>query len=73
VEALQAGSLEHWEKDSTCQQRPKAEFAMYLFKQLIGPKLSLRDYSPQVSEIQAGIKVMNKVIRRDMPVRQLIN
>ncbi len=35
---------------------------MYRFKQLIGPKLSLRNYNAQVGEILAGVKVMNKLM-----------
>ena len=43
------------------------------FKQLIGPKLSLRSYNAQVGEILAGVKVMNKVIGLGMPIRQAVN
>ena len=58
------------EKDSGYHQRSIAETAMYRFKQLIGPKLSLRSYNAQVGEILAGVKVMNKVIGLGMPIRQ---
>ncbi|MBZ6068564.1 IS5/IS1182 family transposase, partial [Aeromonas schubertii] len=47
--------------------------AMYRFKQLIGPKLSLRNYNAQVGEILAGVKVMNTLIGLGMPVRQPVN
>ena len=50
-----------------------SETAMYRFKQLIGPKLSLRSYNAQVGEILAGVKVMNKVIGLGMPIRQAVN
>lgn len=46
---------------------------MYRFKQLIGPKLSLRNYNAQVSELLAGVKVMNKLTGLGMPVRQPVN
>lgn len=43
---------------------------MYRFKQLTGPKLSLRNYNTQIGKILAGVKVMNKLIGRGMPVSQ---
>ncbi|MGL4936277.1 MAG: IS5/IS1182 family transposase, partial [Shewanella sp.] len=46
---------------------------MYRYKQLISPKLSLRDYNGQVGEAFAGVKVMNKVIGLGMPIRQRVN
>lgn len=46
---------------------------MYRFKQLIGPKLSLRNYNTQVGEILAGVKVMNTLIGLGMPARQPVN
>jgi len=73
VEALKAGEREQWKKNSGYHQRSKAETAMYRFKQLIGPKLSLRDYNAQVGETLAGVKVMNKMIGLGMPVRQPVN
>lgn len=73
VAALKAGELEQWKKNSGYHQRSIAETAMYRFKQLIGPKLSLRSYNAQVGEILAGVKVMNKVIGLGMPIRQAVN
>ena len=49
--ALKAGELKQWKKDSGYHQRSIAETAMYRFKQLIGPTLSLRNYNAQVGEI----------------------
>ena len=46
---------------------------MYRFKQIIGPKLSLRNYNAQMGEILADVKVMNKLIGLGMPVRQPVN
>ena len=73
VTALKAGELKQWKKDSGYHQRSIAETAMYRFKQLIGPTLSLRNYNAQVGEITAGVKVMNKLIGLGMPVRQPVN
>lgn len=70
VAALQAGELKQWQKDSGYHKRSIAETAMYRFKQLIRAKLSLRNYNAQVSEILAGVKVMNKLIGLGMPERQ---
>lgn len=58
VAALKAGEVKQWKKYSGYHQRSIAETAMYRFKQLIGPKLSLRNYNVQVGEILAGVKVM---------------
>lgn len=46
---------------------------MYRCKQLIGPKLSLRNYNAQVGETLAGVKVMNKLIGLGMPFRHQVN
>ncbi|MFH7566551.1 MULTISPECIES: hypothetical protein [Oceanimonas] len=43
---------------------------MSRYKQLVSPKLSLRNYNGQVGEILAGVKVMNKVTGLGMSVRQ---
>ena len=73
VEALKAGELGEWQKQSGYHQRSKAETAMYRYKQLISPKLSLRNHNAQVGEMLAGVKVLNKVIGLGMPVRQALN
>ena len=44
---------------------------MSRYKQLISPKLSLRDYNGQVEEALAGVEVMNKMLGLGMPVRQV--
>ncbi|PCS21138.1 Mobile element protein [Candidatus Enterovibrio escicola] len=43
---------------------------MFRYKQLLSPKLTLRNYNAKVSEELANGKVMKKVLRLDMPVRQ---
>ncbi|SDJ18054.1 hypothetical protein SAMN04488540_1081, partial [Ferrimonas sediminum] len=73
VQALKYGELSQWKKDNNYHQRSLSETAMYRYKQLISPKLSLRDYDAQVGEALAGVKAMNKVIRLGMPVRQVVN
>lgn len=47
VTALKAG-LAQWKQATGYHQRSKAETAMYRVKQLIGAKLSLRNYNAQV-------------------------
>ena len=71
--ALKAGELTQWKKESGYYRRSIAETAMYRFKQIIGPKLSLRNYNAQMGEILADVKVMNKLIGLGMPVRQPVN
>ncbi len=40
---------------------------MYRVKQLLGGKLSLRNYNAQVGETDAMIKALNKLTGLDMP------
>ena len=46
---------------------------MSLYKQLISAKLILRSYNGQVAEALAGVKVMNKMLTLDMPVRRAVS
>tara|TARA_A100001391_G_scaffold171288_1_gene132513 strand:+ start:291 stop:512 length:222 start_codon:yes stop_codon:yes gene_type:complete len=73
VAALKAGQLAEWKMESGCHQRSKAETAMSLYKQLISAKLILRSYNGQVAEALAGVKVMNKMLTLDMPVRRAVS
>lgn len=73
VAALKKDELKQWKNDNDYHQRSLSETAMYRYKQLISPKLSLRDYNGQVGEALAGVKVINKVIRLGMPIRQSVN
>lgn len=70
VRALKNDKLAQWKKDNDYHQRSLSETAMYRYKQLINPKLSLRDYNAQVGEALAGVKAINKVIGLGMPVRK---
>ena len=52
----------------------KPETAMYRrVKQLIGAKLSLRNYNAQVGEALAWVKAINRMTGLGMPVRQQVN
>ena len=73
VSALKSDELKRWKQENDYHQRSVSETAMYRYKQLISPKLSLRDYNGQVGEAFAGVKVMNKVIGLGMPIRQRVN
>ena len=73
VKALKNNQLAQWKKDNDYHQRSLSETAMYRYKQLISPKLSLRDYNAQVGEALAGVKAMNKVLGLGMPVRKQIS
>lgn len=58
------------EKSSGYHRRSLAETAMYRYKQLIGPKLSVRHYDAQVAKVLISVKVINKMNRLGLPVRQ---
>lgn len=73
VDGLKSGHLADWKTTSDYHQRSLAETAMSRYKQLVNPKLSLRNYNGQVGEILAGVKVMNKVIGLCMSVRQPVS
>jgi len=46
---------------------------MYRVKQLIGAKLSLRNYNAQVGEALAWVKAINRMTGLGMPARQQVN
>ncbi len=48
------------------------ETAMYRVKQLLGGKLSLRNYNAQVGETYAMIKALNKLAGLGMPENQCV-
>jgi len=70
VKALKTGQLAQWKQDNDYHQRSLSETAMYRYKQLVSPKLSLRDYNAQVGEALAGVKAINKVIELGIPIRK---
>jgi hypothetical protein len=60
----------HSGKNSNYHQRSKVETSFSRYKQLIGSRLSLRDYNAQVGEMLAGVKLLNKLTALGMPIRQ---
>ncbi|HAS8178322.1 TPA: IS5/IS1182 family transposase, partial [Vibrio vulnificus] len=52
--------------------RSLSETAMYRVKQLLGGRLSLRNYNAQVGETYAVIKALNKLTGLGMPETQCI-
>lgn len=61
------GSNKHWKKRYGYHKRTLSETAMYRLKQLLGGRLSLRNYNAQVGEIYTMIKALNKLTGLGMP------
>ncbi len=61
------GSNKYWKERYGYHKRSLSETAMYRVKQLLGGRLSLRNYNAQVGETYAMIKVLNKVTGLGMP------
>ncbi len=55
------GSNKKWKKRYGYHKRSLSETAMYRVKQLLGGKLSLRNYNAQVGKTYAMIKALNKL------------
>ncbi|MBM5222584.1 IS5/IS1182 family transposase, partial [Vibrio parahaemolyticus] len=53
-------------------KRSLSETAMYRVKQLLGGRLSLRNYNAQVGETYVMIKALNKLTGLGMPETQCI-
>ena len=66
------GSNKMWKKQYGYHKRSLSETAMYRVKQLLGGKLSLRNYNAQVGETYAMIKALNKLTGLGMPETQYI-
>lgn len=73
VTVLKAGELAQWKQATGYHQCSKAETAMCRIRQLIGAKLSLRNYNAQVGKALAWVKAINRMTGLGMPVRQQIN
>ncbi|MGL4734709.1 MAG: IS5/IS1182 family transposase, partial [Enterovibrio sp.] len=73
VKALKSGQLEKWKRETGYHQRSRSETAMYRYKQLLSPKLTMRDDRAQVGEALANVKVMNKVIGLGLPMSYRVN
>ncbi len=67
IKALKEDKLVEWKKDRSYHKRSLVETAMFRYKKLLSPKLTLRDYNAQVGE------ALNKGLRLGMPIRQQIN
>ena len=66
------GSNKKWKKQYGYHKRSLSETAMHRVKQLLGGKLSLRNYNAQVGETYAMIKAMNKLTGLGIPETQCI-
>ncbi|MEA5239112.1 IS5 family transposase, partial [Vibrio parahaemolyticus] len=66
------GSNRTWKKQYGYHKRSLSETAMHRVKQLLGGKLSLRNYNAQVGETYAMIKALNKLTGLGMPETQYI-
>ena len=61
------GSNKHWKERYGYHKRSLSETAMYRVKQLLGGRLSLRNYNAQVGETYAMSKALNKITGLGMP------
>ncbi|TBT04062.1 IS5 family transposase [Vibrio parahaemolyticus] len=66
------GSNNKWKKRYGYHKRSLSETAMYRVKQLLGGRISLRNYNAQVGETYAMIKALNKLTGLGMPETQCI-
>lgn len=60
-------SNKQWKKRYGYYRRSISETTMYRGKQLLGGRLSLRNYNGQVGETYAMIRASNKLTRLGMP------
>ncbi|PMO18370.1 hypothetical protein BCT15_22085 [Vibrio splendidus] len=61
------GSNKYWKERYGHHKRSLSETAKYRVKQLLGGRLSLRNYNAQVGETYVMIKALNKLTGLDMP------
>ncbi|MCX8930865.1 IS5 family transposase [Vibrio parahaemolyticus] len=66
------GSNNKWKKRYGYHKRSLSETVMFRVKQLLGGRLSLRNYNAQVGETYAMIKALNKLTGLGMPETQCI-
>ncbi|MGT8836938.1 IS5 family transposase [Vibrio cholerae] len=66
------GSNNKWKKRYSYHKRSLSETTMYRVKQLLGGRLSLRNYNAQVGEAYAMIKALNKLTGLGMPETQCV-
>ena len=68
--ALHNGKIEEWKVKNDYHKRSLSETAMYRWKQLMGAKLTFRNYNAQAGEVYAGIKALNKLTGLGLPQRE---
>ncbi|WP_146679178.1 hypothetical protein [Candidatus Enterovibrio escicola] len=73
VKALKDDKLTKCKQDSLYHKHSLTETAMDRYKQLLGPTLTLRDYTAKVGEALANMKTMNNIIRFGMLVLHQTN
>ncbi|EHV9838727.1 transposase, partial [Vibrio vulnificus] len=66
------GSNNKWKKRYGYHKHSLSETAMHRVKQLLGGRLSLRNYNAQVGETYALIKALNKLTGLGMPETMVI-
>ncbi|MFB2659115.1 IS5 family transposase [Shewanella xiamenensis] len=66
------GSNKKWKQRYGYHRRSISETAMYRIKQLLGGRLSMRNYNAQVGETYAMIKALNKLTGLGMPETQYV-
>ncbi|HCE2921363.1 TPA: IS5 family transposase, partial [Vibrio parahaemolyticus] len=66
------GSNNKWKKRYGYHKRSLSETVMFRVKQLLGGRLSLRNYNAQVGETYAMIKALNKLTGLGMPETQCV-
>ncbi|WP_311043514.1 IS5 family transposase [Vibrio parahaemolyticus] len=66
------GSNNKWKKRYGYHKRSLSETVMFRVKQLLGVRLSLRNYNAQVGETYAMIKALNKLTGLGMPETQCV-
>ncbi|EGR0395281.1 IS5/IS1182 family transposase, partial [Vibrio vulnificus] len=66
------GSNNKWKKRYGYHKRSLSETAMHRVKQLLGGRLSLRNYNAQVGETYAIIKALNKLTGLGIPETMVI-
>ncbi|MCX8839837.1 IS5 family transposase [Vibrio parahaemolyticus] len=66
------GSNNKWQKRYGYHKRSLSETAMFRVKQLLGGRISLRNYNAQVGETYAMIKALNKLTGLGMPETQCV-
>ena len=62
IRFIRKGGKKKWKKESGYSRRSLAETAMYRFKQLLGEKLSSRNFMNQSNEAFLKCKILNQMM-----------